>query len=167
MTSNNQSWIYKYWLFSRNLSFVLILGYYLYLICSDGFLYENQNRHILFNVFSISPVNFGMWQSLNTEYYVTCNVCYEFFYNFFQQFIKTEKTNFFLVKGFFRDQFIKYYAILIFKLLHIPKWTDEMSMTLDEICLFWFSYKNPFEQIKIQRLIFMKNKKIRICCLMS
>ena len=59
----------------------------------------------------------------------------------------------------FSGSVIKYYAILIFKLLHIPKWTDEMSMTLDEICLFWFSYKNPFEQIKIQRLIFMKNKK--------
>jgi hypothetical protein len=30
------------------------------LICSNGFLYENQNRQILSNVFGISPVNFGM-----------------------------------------------------------------------------------------------------------
>ena len=127
MTSNNQSWIYKYWLFSRNLSFVLILGYYLYLICSNGFLYENQNRQILSNVFGISSVNFGMWRSLNIEYYVMFDMI--FFYDFFSAAHNNWENKFLLGQRIFFGSVIKYYAILIFKLRHIPKWTDEIPKT--------------------------------------
>ena len=79
-------------------------------------------------VFGISSVNFGIWQSLNIEYYVI-------FVTFFFQLLKAKEMNW--LKDFFGPigvLFSQFWAVeksyKNIKIRHIPKLTDEIQKTI-------------------------------------